>query len=376
MTALIASSAIRTCLGDGRETFEGLLQGRCGVEPLRYLDSHRLNVSYAYPVRESDDEYEDWFRAGRLLSDCITAALEQSGIDCNRRKVIALIGTGLRELRAVERAVIEGVYFPIERLHFGGAVRQACPHISEVVTISNACSAGGHVLALAQDLIELGEADVVVVGAADVLTASMLAMIGRFAEQTADRVRPFDSERKGALLGEGAAALVLVPEDSKSAALGRVLATGLSCDAMHETVPDADGIRRAIRNAFETAQRRPQDVDLVIAHGTGTALNDPTEASLLGEFCNSDLRRPLVTAIKGAVGHNSGAAALVALDVALRCLAGGVVPGITGLRRPLEEGRTLPFVVATEAKQGLRLAQVNAFGFGGVNAVTLVESLQ
>jgi 3-oxoacyl-[acyl-carrier-protein] synthase II len=228
----------------------------------------------------------------------------------------------------------------------------------------------GHALALAQDLVELGEADAVVAAGADAMTESMLAMIGRMADGPASALRPFDASRTGTLLGEGAAAAVVVPEGAPGRALARLLGTGLSCDAHHETAADRDGIARAIADAYARAGRDAGEVDLVVAHGTGTPLNDALESELLLGTVGA---RPLVTAVKGAVGHMSGAAALVSLDVAIRCLATGLAPPIAGLERVLDEGTALRFVAGTPAAAEFRLAQVNAFGFGGVNAVSLVE---
>jgi 3-oxoacyl-[acyl-carrier-protein] synthase II len=351
------------------------MNGACGARPLRHLSPDELNVGYGYQVIDDDDAQEKWFRASEWLSACVAAALARSGVDASRERVVAIVGTGLRELRAVERSALESRSFPIERLHFGRAIRDVCPEIQEVITVSNACSAGGHALALAQDLIELGEADAVVVGAADAMTASMVGMIGRFAERTAARVQPFDADRVGVLLGEGAAAVVLVPDRPHRSALARLMSTGLSCDAVHETVPDIGGVRRAIDNAFSRANTTPDQIDVIVAHGTGTALNDPMEASLLREMLATYGHTPLITAAKGAVGHNSGAAALVSLDVALRCLATGRVPPVCGLEHPLREGAGLPFVIGQAVERPVRRAQVNAFGFGGVNAITLIEAL-
>lgn len=220
--------------------------------------------------------------------------------------------------------------------------------------------------------MELGEADAVIVGAADAMTQSMLAMIGKVAPIPTDRVRPFDADRTGVLLGEGAAAVVVVPETWPGQALARLAGTGLSCDAHHQTAPDVDGICRSMRDAFVRTGRDPAEVDLVVAHGTGTALNDPAECQALCEVVSGGM--PLVTAVKGAVGHTSGSAALVNLDVGIRCLAEGVVPPVVGLRKVLDEGSGLRFACDAPVRQRPRLVQINAFGFGGVNAVTLLEA--
>lgn len=360
-------------MGSGAATFRALLRGECGVGPLRRGDPAALNVVAGYHVGRADSQ--PTFRAGYLLDRCLRAVVRQAGIDPGRERVVAIVGTGLGELATVEDWALGGARFPVQLLHFEDVVRRAVPGVAEVITLSNACSAGGHALALAQDLVELDEADCVIVGATDTMTRSMLGMIGKVAPAPTTQVRPFDRDRTGVLLGEGAGALVVVPPSWPGRALARLAGTGLSCDAWRETAPDVAGIVRAMRNAFERANRRPSTVDLVVAHGTGTALNDPTECAALREVVLADGGNPLVTAVKGAVGHTSGSAALVSMDVALRCIASGTVPPVVGLRTVLEEGKGLRFVQHRPAIGRPSLVQVNAFGFGGVNAVSLVEAL-
>ena len=206
------------------------------------------------------------------------------------------------------------------------------------------------------------------------MTASMLAMIGRFAEAPTECVRPFDTARTGTLLGEGAAALIVMPDSSSNHPLGRVLSTGLSCDAHHETAPEGDGARRAMQDAMARAQRGPGQVDLVLAHGTGTLLNEPAEAQFIRDTLCAHGPGPWITAVKGALGHTSGASALMSVDVALRSMKAGLVPPVVGLKNLLAEGQGLRFVMERPAQARLRLAAINAFGFGGVNSISLVEA--
>lgn len=364
MAALIAASALLTCLGDGEQTFACLLKGITGASPLRHPVPGPIKVDVGYHIPDRDP----YGYAGDLLAVCVTRAVADAGLDLQRQRVVAIVGTGLRELAAVERAALGGGRVDPEQLHFG----QSVPGIADVLTIANACSAGGHALALAQDMVESGEVDAVVVGAADLMTASMLAMIGRVAEEPSDQVRPFDTDRSGVLLGEGAGAVVVVGEHWGGPRLGRLLATGLSCDAYHETAPDVAGICRAMDDAVARSGRTAREVDLVIAHGTGTALNDPTECEALCRSIVAKGGNPLITGVKGALGHMSGAAALANLDVALRCLAHGEVPPVVGLREVLPEGAGLDIIKEAPASHSPSLVQINAFGFGGVNAVTLV----
>nr|WP_205807995.1 beta-ketoacyl synthase N-terminal-like domain-containing protein [Micromonospora sp. HNM0581] len=366
----MTASELRTCFGDGAQTFAALLAGRSGIGPLRHGTPSALNVAHGYHI---DDGLTRDFAASRWVAECASRAIVAAGLDPRRRRMVALVGTGLRELAAVEAYATGGTAVAAHRLHFGDAVGGAVPGLREVVTVSNACSAGGHVLALAEDLLMLGEADAVLVCGVDATTESMLAMIGRVVERPTDTVRPFDVDRQGVLLGDGAAAVVLVPDDDGRPALARVVATGLSCDAHHETAPSVSGIARAMRDALTRGDRHPAEVDLVVAHGTGTALNDPAECAAIREVLVAGGADPLVTAVKGATGHTSGAAALVNLDVGRRCLADGQVPPVVGLRSPLPEGAGLRFADTTIAHQP-RLVQCDAFGFGGVNAVTLVEA--
>ena len=370
MPVLIASSVALTCLGDDLATYEAVLGGRCGVSALRGHPAAALNVRNGYQLPEG------WPRdLGGWLGGCVAEAVRRAGLDPARERVPVLVGTGLRRLAAVERWAGGGPPPAAEDLHFAADVRRAVPGLDVAVTLSNACSAGGYALAVAQDLLELGEADAVVVAAVDGLTESMLAMIGRFDGDPTDRVRPFDADRGGVLLGEGAAAVVLVPEGRPGPPpVARLLATGLSCDGRHETAPDVDGIRRAVLDALRRAGREPTDVDVVVAHGTGTRLNDPTEAAALRDVYGAVRPGPLVTGLKGAVGHTSGTSPLTSLAVAVHVLRTGAVPPVVGLRTPLPEGAGLRLVVGAPVTAEVGVVQVDSFGFGGVNAVSLLAA--
>lgn len=370
MTILVLSSTVRTCFGGGPATFAALMAGRHGRGPLRGRDPSRLRVTSGYHVDGSPEPYAP----SRWLAACVREAVRDSGVDPRRNRVACLVGTGLRELSTVEDSV-DPRDVPVNRLHFADAVRAEVPSVREVVTIANACSASGHALALAQDMVDLGDADAVIVAGTDAMTTSMLAMIGRVADEPTDLVRPFDVDRRGVLLGEGAAAVVVAPDDGWRGARARVLATGLSCDAYHETAPSVEGITRAMRDALARAARTADEVSLVLAHGTGTPLNDTVECAALRDVLLAAGGDPVVTGVKGAVGHMSGTAALVNVDVALRCLESGWVPPIVGLREPLPEAAGLRLVRHSPHPLPPGLAQVNAFGFGGVNAVSLVEAV-
>ena len=248
MTALVAGSAVRTCFGSGAQTFAALLRGACGVGPLRHGDPARLNVAAGYHIggQSPTDDPRQPLRASGWLSACVRQALDEAGVDPARQRVLALVGTGLRELSAVEEAALGGPGTPVHRLHFGAAVREAAPGVGAVLTVANACSASGHALALAQDLVELGEADAVVVGGADAMTQSMLAMIGRVADAPTERIRPFDRDRQGKLLTEEAihkpptanlSSILQPPESHQQFAPGRQVRLPRQQIANHNSIP-------------------------------------------------------------------------------------------------------------------------------------------
>lgn len=370
MPAAITGFDAVSCLGDAEETFASLLGGAVGVSPLRADrgDPVRLGVPNAYQV----DQEAHQLQASGWLAAVIEGAVRRSGLDPIAKRTAVVVGTGLRELPSVERWYDEGAELRLHELHFGAAVRRVLPTATEVLTISNACSAAGSALAVACDLLAAGEADAVVVAGCDAMTRSMLSIVGLGSPVATASIRPFDLDRTGVLLGEGAAAVVVEPVGSVVDPLAVVHGVGLSCDAYHETAPAPAGMAAGMRQAYERADMAPDQVGLVIAHGTGTALNDPIEAATLSELFGGAAGRPLVTAIKASVGHTSGSAFLMSLIVAIQALTKGEVPAIAGLHTPIDEAAGLRLVRGGAVPTTAEFAQVDAFGFGGVNAVAIV----
>jgi 3-oxoacyl-[acyl-carrier-protein] synthase II len=179
------------------------------------------------------------------------------------------------------------------------------------------------------------------------------------------------------LLGEGAAAVVLERPDHAAARgvvpRARLRAVGLSCDAHHETAPDPEGMLEAMRLAYARAGAAPSDTNLLLAHGTGTLLNDRAEARAFRSLAGDHAAGVAVTALKSLIGHTSGASGLIGVVTAILCIQHGLVPPTAGLEEPIPEADGLDFVVGQARPLAVRTAQVNAFGFGGVNAVALLE---
>jgi 3-oxoacyl-[acyl-carrier-protein] synthase II len=377
MSWLVSGVGAVASVGRGApEVFAALCAGQTGLAPLRAFDRGKFRAVHAYEIDDRPGPGTD--RPGRATGWLLAAVAEaaaDAGIGPDLSDVPILVGTGLRELRSVELAWRGQASFDLGRLHFGPALRErfgAC----RSYTFANACSASLYALALGCDLLDADEADQVVVAGVDALTESMHGLLDRVQAGPPLRVRPFDTARCGTLLGEGAAAVVLRREDGEAPAAGRgrLRAVSVNCDAYHATAPDPQGMAAAMSDAHQRAGVKPRDIDLILLHGTGTPLNDEAEVTAVSQVFGAQAGRPLMTAVKSMTGHTSGGSGLLSLVVALGSLASGQVPPIAGLTDPLPAAAGFRFVTGPRQPPArLRLAQVNAFGFGGVNAVAIAE---
>src|SRR5699024_3927461 len=268
MHCLIAGAGAVTSVGSGVDNFfEALCSGRSGLSELRGFDSSRYRAQHAYEI---DDRHGDDvpYRSTEWLLRAIEEAVRQADIGGELSRVPGLVGTGLRELRSAELAWRGEGEFDVARLHFGTALRERFGAV-KTHTFANACSASLYALALGYDYLAAGTADTGVVAGVSTLTASMYGLLDRVHMEPPLRVQPFDRSRRGVLMGDGAAAVVLRREDAEhaAAALGRLRSVSVNCDAHHVTAPDPACIADAIRDAHLEAGVQPSDLDLVLLHG-------------------------------------------------------------------------------------------------------------
>ncbi|GLZ32206.1 3-oxoacyl-ACP synthase [Lentzea sp. NBRC 105346] len=375
MSWYITGSGAVASIGHGvDELFTNLCLGQTGLAPLRGFDPENYRARSAYEVDNRPEAGKDVpRRATGLLAEAIAEAASSAGLE-DLTDVPILVGTGLRELRSLELWWREGVAFTADELHFGTALRERFG--AEVTyTFSNACSASLYALAMGTDLLALDAADTVIVAGVDVLTESMHGLLERVHAAPPDRVRPFDRNRTGVLMGDGAAAVVL-RRDPSGQDRGLLRAVSVNCDAFHVTAPHPAGIATAMRDAHDLAGVKPEDVDLVLLHGTGTLLNDEAEATAMADVYGKHIGTPLMAAIKSMTGHTSGASGLMNLVVGMESLKFGVVPPIVGLTDPVDEAADFRFALGEAATADVSVAQINAFGFGGINAVAIVEAVR
>jgi 3-oxoacyl-[acyl-carrier-protein] synthase II len=250
-----------------------------------------------------------------------------------------------------------------------------------------ACTTSTHCIGEAAKSIRYGEADVMIAGGSEA-TVSELA-IGGFAaaralstrnDDPAGASRPWDKDRDGFVLGEGAGALVLEEYEHAKARGARiyceVLGYGVSADAHHMTAPpeDGDGGFRAMKNALKDARLEPSSVDYINAHGTSTPLGDVAETIAIKRLLGGHAAKVVVNSTKSMTGHLLGAAGAVEAVFSILALRDQVSPPTINLRTP-DPQCDLDYVPNEKRKMPIRIALSNSFGFGGTNGTLIFSGL-
>ena len=373
---------VQSPVGLGVSAFwESLIAGRSALRPLARSWAADLVPNVAGEVAWSDGDLD---RAGALALRAADEAMREAGLDptsADAERLGVALGTTLGGMAIFEAWAAAGGPVPgIEQVpYYAPAVRLARRYgvRGPVATPQLACASGTHAVALAASWIRAGHADVVLAGGTDLLCRFVVAGFNCL-RATSDAARPFDVRRKGLVLGEGAAVLVIESEAHAAARGARVLArvtgVGAAADAVHMTAPDREGAgaARAMRAALDDAGRTPGDVGFVSAHGTGTPYNDAMEAVALGRVFAAGAVP--VNSIKGAIGHTLGAAGALEAVVCVRVLATGVVPPTAGLDEIDPACAALDLVHGSARQVRARTVLSTSSGFAGANAALVLEA--
>ncbi len=247
------------------------------------------------------------------------------------------------------------------------------------VTAVTACSSSANAIGMAADLIQDGRADAVLAGGTDAHCKMTYAGFNALQALSPDVCRPFDRNRQGLSLGEGAAMFVLEGEEQARRRGATVLASfagyGMSADAHHMTAPDPEGRGAvlAMRRALAEAGIDPHDVDYVNAHGTGTPQNDPIETRAIKTVFGDHARRLAVSSTKSQTGHCLGAAGAIEILATVLALQHGFAPPTVHLEDADPEC-DLDYVPRRAREQRLRVALSNSYGFGGNNTSVVLRA--
>jgi 3-oxoacyl-[acyl-carrier-protein] synthase II len=241
---------------------------------------------------------------------------------------------------------------------------------------STACAAGNYAIGYGFDLIKQGRADIVLAGGSEPLSKVAFTGFNQFSAVAPERCQPFDKNRKGMIVAEGAGILVV---ESLERALNRnapiyaeILGYGLSCDAYHMTKASVEGLAACMKKAIREAGISHKEVDYISAHGTGTVANDRNECAAIREVFGSDYQKIPVSSIKSMLGHTMGAAsALEALACSL-VVKYDMIPPTINFETPDPEC-DIDCVPNTARKHTVSIALNNSYAFGGNNASLVLK---
>ena len=344
-----------------------------------YLGHHHHH--YHYSSKVSDDD-----------SSCSSNSALDRVYEERRRRAGVCIGCGIGSVRDFMVSTMTMQKRGVNRInpHFvprvltnsaSARVAMAYKLQGPSHSVATACAAGGHAIGDAMRFIQYGDADVMLAGGAesciDVLSLAgfsrLRALSTSFNDTPELASRPFDKQRDGFVMGEGAGILVLEELEHARARgadiICELIGYGLSSDAYHITAPhpDGDGARQSMAAALNQAKLTPYDIDYVNCHATSTPVGDEVEASMLGSMMNQRSGDLFVSSTKGATGHLLGAAGAIEAAFTAMTIADGRIPPTRNLCEfPDIEG--ISFVKDHPLDKDVKYAVSNSFGFGGTNA--------
>jgi 3-oxoacyl-[acyl-carrier-protein] synthase II len=390
-------------LGQSVETFwENAVAGTPGVERITLFDPTEFTVKIAAEVKEWDPEVfmprKEWRRLdrnGQFMVSAADMALADAGIayeedDPEALRAGVVLGSGIGGIQTTQDEVdlmrergpgrVSPVAIPkiISNIP-GGAVSIKHHLFGPNTTVVTACAASANAIGDAAEIIRRDAADVMLTGGSEAGIVE-LSVAGFAAAKAVSRrnddphgaSRPFDIDRDGFVMGEGAAALVLEEREHALARdaqiYGEVLGYGMSADAYHITLPrpGGSGAARAMELAVKDAGMTPADIDYINAHGTSTKANDITETMAIKSVFGEGAYEIPVSSTKSMHAHMLGAAGAAEALVSLLALRDGVVPPTINYATPDPEC-DLDYVPNEARKVDMRYAMSNSFGFGGHN---------
>lgn len=426
---VITGIGVVSPIGNGAEAFEKALRaGRSGADRITAFDCRGFDTRIAAQLEDSNFEPDGFVKPRKQLKLMSRAALfavvaagmarqnaglDTDGVDPQRLGVSMGVGgmgpVDVESLMSQASAFLQvtretGGDFDVPA--FAKAYREktnpifalrglpnlAAAHVAiqnnargPNKTVATACTAGTQAIGDALRMIQDGDADVVLAGGADamvnpvgVLGFSMLGTLSQRNDDPEHASRPFDRNRDGFVIGEGAAVTVLERESFARARGATVLAElagyAATCDAYRITDerPDAAGAAQAMRLCLQDASARPADIGYVNAHGTGTRMNDPTETDAIKKVLGTHATNTPVSSTKSMIGHTLAAAGAIELATCVLAMGGDFLPPTINLDHP-DPDCDLDYVPNESRRQRFDAALSNSLGFGGQNACLMIR---
>jgi 3-oxoacyl-[acyl-carrier-protein] synthase II len=390
------------------ETWQGIVNGRSGIETIGHFDASSFTTQFSASVKNLN--VEDYFpgKEARKMDSFIQygmvagiQAIRDSGLeisDANADRIGVSIGSGIGGIGTIEEGAktlehkgprrISPFFVPSAIINMISGNLSILHNLrGPNIAITTACTSGTHSIGFAARMIQYGDADVMVAGGAEMATTPL--GLGGFAAARALSVRnadpaaasrPWDKDRDGFVLGDGAGVLVLEEYEHAKARGAKIYAEligfGMSGDAYHMTSPpeNGSGAAAAMSNAIKDAQIPADKIDYINAHGTSTIAGDKAECQAVKSVLGASASQVAVSSTKSMIGHLLGAAGAVEAIFSVLAIRDQVAPPTINLDNP-DEGCDLNLVPHVAQQRKIDVVLSNSFGFGGTNGSLIFRKI-
>jgi nodulation protein E len=383
---------------DAASYWAGLKKGEDGIRPVESIPPDKLNQKVLGEVKGFDSQKHFTDRQlpilDRVSQFAIVAAkqaIAHAGISFDgelSERTAAILGTGVGGMTTIDES-FKRLYedqqprvYPltIPKLMVNAPASQVsmyCGLRGPSFAVASACASATHAIGLSFQMLRSGSIRAAVTGGAEAcITFGGIRGWEAMRVMAPDKCRPFSKDRKGMIIGEGAAIMVLETEEDarKRGAdiLAEIIGFGMSADAKDITAPDEGGMVRAIKGALNDAKLNGEDVQYINAHGTGTTANDRTETAALKTALGDHARKLAISSTKSMIGHALGAAGALELVATVMSLREGVIAPTINYLGPDPEC-DLDYVPNEARQTKIDAALSNSFAFGGLNAVLVAR---
>jgi 3-oxoacyl-[acyl-carrier-protein] synthase II len=394
---VVTGLGVVSSVGVGKDEFwKALIDGKSGISKVSSFDTKEYRCHNAGEVKNFHPEkyipkrqVQFLGRTSQLAITATSLALEDAKLALksnSEQRIGIFMGTTMGE-KLLEESVDTWIIEGIDKIDKKKLLQSSPNNISSNIAIHfklhgpnylipTACAAGNYAIGYGLDLIKKGVIDCAIAGGVDAFSKLAFTGFQRVHAMAPEKCQPFDKNRKGMMVGEGAGILVLESLDSalrrKSNIHAEILGYGLSCDAHHMTASQLEGIEKVIRKALKDADVKEEDIDYINAHGTGTVGNDKTESAAIIKVFKEHYKTMPVTSIKSMLGHTMGAAS--AIEALACCLAvkDNIIPPTINFETP-DPACAIDCVPNRAKRRKINIVLNNGFAFGGNNSCLVIK---
>lgn len=394
---VVTGLGVISSVGIGKDEFwKSIMNGKSGISEVTSFDTGEFRCHYAGEIKNFIPEkfifkkkLQFLGRTSQLAMSASFLALQDAGLSLktfNREKAGIFIGTTMGE-RPLEESIDSWVKEGIDKISKAKILQASANNIPANIAeylklqgpnylIPTACAAGNYAIGYGFDMLKNGDLDYAIAGGADAFSKVAFNGFHRLYAMSSLKCQPFDKNRKGMMVGEGAGILVLESLDSalrrKANIYAEILGYGLSCDAHHMTASQSNGIEKVIQKAIKEAEIKKEEVDYISAHGTGTPSNDKTECTAIKNVFKEKTKAISISSIKSMLGHTMGAASAIEALTCCLVVKEDIIPPTINFETP-DPNCDIDCVPNKAKKRRVNIALNNAFAFGGNNSCLVVK---